>query len=155
MSSFNRFGVVWAGADYSLMTEVLRNEWGMKGMAITDCSVYATFMDVAAGTLAGQNIWDGTKTNSVATIDGYENDPVMVHCVKTSVKRITYSISHSIAMNGISSSARIVAVESWWLTLLKSLAIGCGVISLGCFTTLVVEKVLIRKKKDKEESLAK
>jgi beta-glucosidase len=146
MSSFNRFGVVWSGADYSLMTEVLRNEWGMKGMAITDCSVYASFMDVAAGTLAGQNIWDGNKTAAVATIDGYENDPIMVTCLQSSVKRIVYSISHSFAMNGISGSAKIVSIESWWLTLLKGLSIGCGIIALGSGTMLLLE--IRRKKKE-------
>ena len=32
MSSFNRIGTVWAGGDYRLLTEVLRDEWGFRGM---------------------------------------------------------------------------------------------------------------------------
>ncbi len=36
MSSFNRIGTTWAGGSYPLLTEVLRNEWGFRGMVITD-----------------------------------------------------------------------------------------------------------------------
>jgi len=36
MSAFNRIGTVWTGADYRLLTEVLRGEWGFDGVIITD-----------------------------------------------------------------------------------------------------------------------
>lgn len=41
MSSFNRLGTTWAGGSYPLLTEVLRGEWGFKGMVITDYNLYA------------------------------------------------------------------------------------------------------------------
>lgn len=143
MTSFNRLGVIWAGSDYNLMTNVLRKEWGMKGAAITDCSVFAGYMDIAMGVLAGQDLWDGS--GSAGTLNGYENNPAMVHCMHTATKRIIYSISHSIAMNGIASSSKIVAVESWWLTLLKVMTFvgfGIGLVSAGL---MVAEFVLIKK----------
>ncbi|MBR4208718.1 MAG: glycoside hydrolase family 3 protein, partial [Lachnospiraceae bacterium] len=36
MSSFNRIGTRWTGGDYRLITEILRDEWGFKGLVITD-----------------------------------------------------------------------------------------------------------------------
>ncbi|MBR1847249.1 MAG: glycoside hydrolase family 3 C-terminal domain-containing protein [Bacilli bacterium] len=36
MTSFNRIGSTWAGGDYRLLTEVLRNEWNFHGIALTD-----------------------------------------------------------------------------------------------------------------------
>ena len=36
MSSFNRIGTTWAGGHKGLLTNVLRDEWGFKGMVITD-----------------------------------------------------------------------------------------------------------------------
>ncbi len=37
MTSYNRIGTVWAGAHYELLTEVVRNEWGMDGgIFVTD-----------------------------------------------------------------------------------------------------------------------
>lgn len=125
MSSFNRMGVVWAGADYSLMTEVLRNEWGLKGMAITDCSVFASYMDMAMGLLAGQNLWDGTMGSGdiTAFANKYSKDPVMINKLQESTKRICYSISHSVAMNGLNSDDKIVEVAPWYMVLLQTLAI--------------------------------
>ena len=41
MSSFNRLGATWAGGNYDLITGVLRNEFGVKGMVLTDSAVAA------------------------------------------------------------------------------------------------------------------
>ncbi|WP_019640564.1 beta-glucosidase [Paenibacillus fonticola] len=40
MSSFNYIGLNWAGGHKGLLTEVLRNEWGFKGLVITDANMY-------------------------------------------------------------------------------------------------------------------
>lgn len=151
MSSFNRLGVTWAGADYSLMTTVLRKEFGHKGAAITDCSVYATYMDPAMGVLAGQDLWDGNamKGSAMRTLDNYSNDPIMVSCVQRATTRIAYSVSHSLGMNGISSNSVLVPVESWYLTLLRGMAIGFGVLTL-CFGGLIAYDVVKAKKDAKE-----
>ena len=140
MSSFNRMGVIWAGNDYSLMTRVLRDEWGLKGMAITDCSVFAGYMDIASGVLAGQDIWDGScaKGDALATLDKYANDPVVTRAVQRAGKRIAYSVSHSHAMNGLSSSAKIVTFEEWYLTATFYLGVVSGVLALGSAIMIVV-----------------
>lgn len=36
MTAFNRIGNVWVGEDYRTLTNILRGEWGFKGMTITD-----------------------------------------------------------------------------------------------------------------------
>ncbi|WP_256860412.1 glycoside hydrolase family 3 protein [Paraliobacillus ryukyuensis] len=40
MSAFNRIGTVWAGEHEGLLQDVLRNEWGFRGMVITDMDVF-------------------------------------------------------------------------------------------------------------------
>lgn len=111
MSSFNRIGVVWAGAHYGLMTGILRDEWGMTGAAITDCSVMANYMDYRMGVLAGQDLWDGYSMG-MATLDGLDKDPAIVTAVQRATKNIAYSITHSHAMNV--GNATVVAVTPWW-----------------------------------------
>ena len=149
MSSFNRMGVIWAGSDYSLMTTVLRKEWGVKGAAITDCSVMATFMDVASGVLAGQDLWDGSckKGDKMATLDKYANDPVVTRAVQTATKHIAYSVSHSLAMNGYDDGTSIQVSEEWYLVATRWLAIVSGVIAAGSLAMLIVTIVQNRKKK--------
>jgi beta-glucosidase len=143
MTSFNRIGVTWAGADYALMTTVLRDEWGMKGMAITDCSVFAGYMDITMGLLAGQDIWDGS--GSAGSLSGYENNAAVVTAMQRATKRIVYSISHSIAMNGIKQNTKFVAITSWWLVILMVCTFVFGIIALGSVAMLILEKKLVNK----------
>lgn len=142
MTSFNRIGVIWSGSDYNLMTNILRKEWGMKGAAITDCSVFAGFMDIAMGLLAGQDLWDGA--GSAGTLKGYENDPAIVHCMHMATKRIVYSISHSIAINGMTTDSIIVPITSWWLVLLITITFAAYALALISLAMLFVEKKLVK-----------
>lgn len=127
MGSFNRLGVVWSGAHYGLMTEVLTNEWGKKGAAITDCSVMAKYMDYRLGVLAGQDLWDG-YSREMATLDGLDNDPAIVTAVQRAFTNICYSISHSHAMNV--GNATIITITPWWHTAIMIVACGCTLAAL-------------------------
>lgn len=139
MSAFNRLGVVWSGADYGLMTGVLRDEWGAKGAAVTDCSVTAPFMDYRMGLLAGQDIWDGYSTG-MATLDGLDKDAAIVTAMQNASKHIAYSISRSHAMN--IGNAEIVPVIPWW----KLVLIVCIVISAALTAFHVVMLVKTKNK---------
>ena len=137
MSSFNRVGVIWSGAHRGLMTGILRDEWGMEGAAITDCSMFALFMDYRMGLLAGQDIWDGLSMR-MATLDGLDNDPVIVAACQTALKRIAYSITHSHAMNV--GNATIVPITPWWQTALYGLVGVLAVATAVCGIMLIVSK---------------
>ena len=55
MSSFNRIGAIWTGGSQGLMQGVLRNEWGFKGMTITDYTENGTLQDANQQWRAGGN----------------------------------------------------------------------------------------------------
>ena len=57
MSSFNNLGATWTGANYALLTEILREEWGFEGTVITDWFANDACMDPRQGVLAGNDIW--------------------------------------------------------------------------------------------------
>ena len=137
MSSFNRIGVVWAGAHHGLMTGILRDEWGMTGAAITDCSVMANYMDYRMGVLAGQDLWDGYSMG-MNTLDGLENDPAIVTAVQRATKNIAYSITHSHAMNV--GNATVVAVTPWWQMALYILIGVLAVATAGCAFMIIKSK---------------
>ncbi len=140
MTSFNRIGVVWSGAHRGLMTGILRDEWGMKGAAITDCSVSAKYMDYRLGVLAGQDIWDG-YSSGMATLDGLEGDPAIVKACQTAAKHVAYSISQSHAMN--IGSATIVEIIPWWRILMGTLI---GVFGAATVASVVMLVLSFRKK---------
>lgn len=134
MSSFNRIGVVWAGAHHGLMTGILRDEWGMEGAAITDMSMNAKWMDYRMGVLAGQDYWCGQK-GTMGTLDGSENDPAITSAVHQAVKNVVFSVTRTHAMN--IGDATVITVTPWWQTSLYIIAAVMTVIAAGCVTMMI------------------
>ena len=66
MSSFNRVGAKWTGGDYRLLTSILREEWGFKGMVISDYNAGTPFMDCAQQAYAGGDLGLNAVTTSWA-----------------------------------------------------------------------------------------
>ena len=95
MSSFNRIGYTWAGGDYRLLTQVLRQEWGFNGMVITDYDnggymnkdqMVAAGGDVALKQFGGSNIALKDDTNKFYAQQAMHN--------------VLYTVVNSNAMNG-------------------------------------------------------
>ena len=137
MSSFNRLGVTWSGAHHGLMTGILRDEWGMKGAAITDCSVMAAYMDYRLGVLAGQDLWDGYSMG-METLNGLDKDPAVASAVQTAVKHIAYSITHSHAMNV--GNATVRTIIPWWQMALYAVTGVMALLTAGSVFMLIRSK---------------
>ena len=134
MTSFNRIGVVWSGAHYGLMTGILRDEWGMKGAAITDMSMNAKWMDYRMGVLAGQDIWCGQK-GSMGTLDGTENDPAISSAVHNAMKNIVYSVTRTNAMN-VGDAVVLTVTPTWKIALYALTGAFYALTAAGVFLTI-------------------
>lgn len=147
MTSFNRMGAVWAGGDYNLLTNILRNEWNMSGFAITDFSNNNDFMDVIQGVLAGGDAWDCNDDGKwVAKLLTYENDPQVVTAMRESTRRILYTVANSNAMNGATFTTQEIEIQAPWERAITYAQIGFGVLT-GLFLALsIVSSVKARKK---------
>ena len=144
MTSFNRLGCVWAGGDYNLLTNILRNEWAMPGFAVTDFSNSNNYMDVVQGVLAGGDAWDcndATKWSDV--LRTYQDDAQVVSAMRQATARILYTVANSNAMNGVSPNMQVVEVTTWW-----QIAFIVGDVVFGLLAVLcIVMAVRTRKKK--------
>lgn len=119
MNSFARVGVVWAGAHEGLMTDVLRREWGMEGFALTDYSNVGDTFDVKLGVMAGTDSWDSSQEGKNSREDELlqwkdKNDVALTLAMRNATHRVLYTVANSAAMNGVSTSSRIVTVIPWW-----------------------------------------
>lgn len=94
MSSFNRLGSVWAGGSYALLTSLLRDEWGFKGMVITDYNL-KSYMDTDQMIRAG-----GDLNLSAGKSPKQTSSATDVTCLRRAVKNILYTVANSCAMNG-------------------------------------------------------
>ena len=157
MNAFARVGVVWSGAHEGMQTEVLRNEWGLKGFSLTDFSGNAQFeqyglymksFDVAHGLLAGTDSWDSSSLSWTTDLNElYKDDPDVCQAMRQASHRILYTVANSNAMNGISSSQEVVAVTPWWQIALYALTGVCALM------TVVSGVMVVRlRKKAKEEA---
>lgn len=94
MSAFNSVGGVWAGANYAQNVDILRNEWGFRGMVLTDWSDGGGNMNAHQGVRGGNDIWLNPNTGSHASkLD--RNDPTEVYCAKLAAKNVVYTICNT------------------------------------------------------------
>ncbi len=144
MSSFTRMGPLWCGADYFLLTEVLRYEWGYMGFVNSDCpdGPYMSFVD---GIQAGNDTWDNSHDGS--EYDEWKDSPTVMQCLRLASKRILYVTLHSNAMNGISTSTRIRSIRTWWQNAITGIQVALTVITALCAAMLVLSFVFGKKKK--------
>jgi len=112
MSSFNRIGTRWAGGSYALLTEVLRNEWGFRGMVITDYSLN-TYTHVDEMIRAGGDLFLTQDPKSF----NMEDDATQVTLLRQATKNILYTVVNSNVM-GVQVEgydAPLWQVVTWWI----------------------------------------
>ena len=149
MSSFNRVGATWSGANKNLMTNVLRGEWGMDGQAVTDYSGN-DFMDVALGLLAGQDIWDYSGTKWTNKLNEYKGDANIVNAMRRASGRILYTVANSNAMNGYTVDTEVTGSLAWWQSALIAADVIFGVLAVAAAAMFVL--TIIKNKKQPEAS---
>ena len=99
MSAFNRFGHVWAGACYEVLTEVLRGEWGFHGLVVTDW--VNGFMNASKMIRAGNDLWLAQGTASNLSTDESVCTPTHVAALRRGAKNVIYTVVNSNAMNRV------------------------------------------------------
>lgn len=150
MVSMNRIGTRWTGGHSGLMTATLREEWGFKGITVTDQASYASFAyeDIREGLEAGTDMWLNTdKGLWLEQLGNYAENPLLLTQMRTAAKHILYAVSRSIVMNGMTSTAKIVPVMPKWQTWMIALDVVMGVLIAG--GVFYATWYLIRKKKER------
>lgn len=101
MSSFNCIGAIPSSSCYSLLTEILRNEWGFEGMVISD---YETNVDYDAMIRSGNDfyLWSNDRIEVKKDLNAYIKDidsNTSKNIIKKAVKNISYAVVNSGAYN--------------------------------------------------------
>ena len=138
MSSFNRMGTVWAGGDYRLLTQLLRDEWGFEGMVITDFNL-SDYMNVDQMIRAGGDL-NLSPSKSLSDTTSATAKTAM----RKAVKNILYTVANSNAMNGSGPNVIWRYAPPIWVIWL--IATNCVVLA-ACLTLGVFLILRIRKSK--------
>ena len=127
MSSFNRIGAEWAGGSEALMTTVLRDEWGFRGIAITDFNLYEHMSPdqaVKAGTDLMLTFPPMKGLEDTKSAEGISN-------IRKSTHNILFAVTNSNAMNGIATGATIEYVQPQWRTVQIGIDVLLGLLLAG------------------------
>ena len=130
MTSFNRVGAVWSGGSEALCQGVMRNEWGFKGMTITDMIENSTLMDVNQTFRFGNNYVLGGSgwSTGVGGTPSASSTPRVQQRLRESAKQVIYGHIRVLRNNekyNESGAGSIVSSSSkspwvWWKPALYS-----------------------------------
>ena len=151
MSSFNRIGAIWTGGSQALMQGVLRNEWGFKGMTITDYTENGTLQDANQQFRAGGNYILASSNFSDPGQSSASNR--FKWRLRESAKQVIYGTLRPLYDNDVYNSnpdhkAIISSSKSpyiWWKPLLHCAeALVIVAFAYGCVVSLLPDKKLRR-----------
>ncbi|MFV0427722.1 MAG: glycoside hydrolase family 3 C-terminal domain-containing protein [Beutenbergiaceae bacterium] len=134
MSSFNRIGATWAGGSQALMTDVLRNEWGFEGFAISDFNLYP-YMNPNQGIHAGTDL---TLTFQPSKSFGDTTSASAVNDIRNATHNILYVVANSNAMNGQAPGVTVSYTPPTWKYIQWVSTAVVGLLLLGALVMVVL-----------------
>lgn len=155
MTCFNRVGATAGAASYPVQVQILRNEWGFKGVNLTDSSRDAsdyvhTEECITGGTDMFNN--DSSRTQSLIVLMKQKQDGTIQKAVRLANKHFYYAYSRSNLVNGLTHDTEVSDFVPWWKTALSAAEITLGVLTALSGAALITAYVfnVLGKKKDGE-----
>ncbi len=165
MTSFSKIGAIECTSSYGLMTEILANEWGFIGYAVTDIyddvDLWTAVLNSGTtcfDTRGQEGFYKSTTLDScfLFTNQMY-SDPLNAHLIdgdanlqlklKDAVHKNIFAWSESHLMNRYNATTHFGSRMTWWRATYMGLEIGSGVLAAA----FVVLYVLSSTKKKEEK----
>lgn len=150
MTAMNRLGRVWTGANYGLVTEIARGEWGFEGTIVTDwMNSNESYMAPYRGIWAGNDIWL-TNGLTAPAFDSMKGDPTAAKIAENVAHDVLWTLvdtfnaeqahdpNAQIDINGASYNMTWI-----WYIVLVEVALAAGVAVMAYFLV----RAIVRNKK--------
>lgn len=134
MTSYNRIGLTASPAHRGAQIEILRNEWGFKGINITDSSKDASdYVLTAECITSGTDLFlsDTGRQSELSNLVVKNRDGNILNWMKTANEHFYYAHSRSVLMNGLAGETVIAETVYWWQPTLIALCALLGVLSVA------------------------
>ena len=140
MTSYNRIGMTAAAAHEATQVQILRNEWGFKGVNITDSAKDASSYMHTAECLEGGSDLFLSDTGRRGELSGFitkERNGDILKMMQQACKHFFYAHVNSLMINGLAPETVIEETVYWWQpTAIAGCAI-IGVLALAAFTVFL------------------
>ncbi len=141
MTAFNRVGITTANAHTGLMIDILREEWGYKGLISEDFIMSANYTVLKEAVLNGVTMTCNTGESTMEavsgkwtywTVENVSKDETMLRALKQSMAWQYYAIANSNALDGLAASSKLVTVRTWYDNVITGMQVVFGVLTVGC-----------------------
>ncbi len=155
MTSNARVGLTTVSMDYDTMTGVLRDEWGFKGVAMTDSSKGSThYLYTEESIVAGTDQFNNDETRGTSDVKNLlikSQDGYIWSCMRKVAKHYFYMLCHNFVMADVTEEDVIVETTPWWQIAIYSIigVIGAATLVLLCLS--IIAWLQERKKKEVKE----
>ena len=151
MQGFNRLGLTGCSASVAMNENVIRGEWGLEGLIVTDaCSsaeegYRANYIDqLIAGSDSFCIDFNGQSASVIKDAINENDDGTLLLALRRAAKNILYLTVNSPAMNGYSTNTLVISITPWWVPTLIGIIILMAALTVFSLTMLALS---IRKEK--------
>lgn len=136
MTSYNRIGCVASSANYGVMYQILREEWGFQGYSVTDMLGTVNMAGAPKESLlAGTTNFCAFSADESLTYwneESLENDRDICEAIRENTHYALYALANSSAVNGLSANTHTEMQLTWWRAAYISLSTLFLVLDLAC-----------------------
>lgn len=151
MTSNARVGLTTVSMDYPTMTTVLRDEWGFKGVAMTDSSKGSThYLYTAESIAAGIDQFNNDETRGTTDMKNYlikERDGFLWQRSREIAKHYFYMLARNFTMADVEANDVIEVTTPWWQIAIYSIL---GVLSASTAALIVLSTISYIQERKKE-----
>lgn len=130
MASDSAVGTTWTAASASLLTDVLRGEWGFEGTVISDIHMNGNAAMIRRLLSAGCDLLMSAASNPEVNFDSYDTAHGQA-LIRRAVKNLCYTTVNSGLMQGISSTSVIKTSTSPWMQALFAVDCALGLLLIA------------------------
>ncbi|MCD8294516.1 MAG: glycoside hydrolase family 3 C-terminal domain-containing protein [Clostridia bacterium] len=141
MACFNRIGLVAGSSCYATQVQILRKEWGFKGVVITDAAKdTAGYVFTEESITCGTDMYDGdeSRTDALIKLIKTGKDGNILDAVRTANKHFYYAYSRSNLVNGLASGATVSNSTPWWKSTLIAIDVIVGILALAAIVLFIL-----------------
>ena len=151
MTSYNRIGLQYAACHSTLMNQIMRREWGYKGLIIDDAlqgSNDSTYSNGPAMAAAGTNVFclDSNRGGQLVSYVEQNDDGNFVKIMQEANRYVMYALLQSWMGDDASDTGEDAASNPWWKTLIVSIDVVIGAFTIAAGVMYVVFDLVIKPK---------
>lgn len=151
MGAFNRLGMVWSGHHANLWKNVMEGEWGFRGNVTTDFGQkQGSLMEPQLAYEAGTTMFCTSGTGFANYLKGIDitKDYKLMSNMREAIHRNLYNFANSAAMNGLTSTSKIVTIRTWYENALLASTITSAVVFAGACVMMVLSSFFNKKEEN-------